>query len=128
MTKGLTGCTENVRGFLGRKPLYKKTKSGAVVYFDISWGLNDPESNRYGTWRHCIAYNQNADKLKNCKPGTFLVLTGWIVTNPVYNEAGIKQYSDGKLVTKEYLVIETATVIERDKPQQNTKQLTLLVE
>jgi hypothetical protein len=125
MNRSITGCTENIRGFLGRKPVMKKTGSCISAYFDVSWGLNDPESNKYGTWRHCIAYNLNAEKIKNCNPGTFFVICGWVVTNPVYDEYGRKQIIDNKPVTREYLVVDTITIIDRDRKQEN-KQLRLV--
>jgi hypothetical protein len=119
MVDGLTGCNEKVKGFLGRKPVIKNNRAGGITaYFDISFGLNDPASDKFGTWRHCIAYNQNVDLIKNCKPGSYLQLTGWIVTNSVYNEAGVKQIADGKPVTREYLIINAVVILKRENKKQ----------
>jgi hypothetical protein len=126
MSEGLTGCNEKIKGFIGRKPVTKKTQDGGLAaYFDISFGLNDPSSNKFGTWRHCIAYHQNAEKIKDCKPGEYLALSGWITTNPVYDEAGNKQIVDGKPVTREYLIVSSVTIVQREKPA-TTKQLNLV--
>jgi single-stranded DNA-binding protein len=126
MTDGLTGCNEKIKGFIGRKPVLKKTQGGGLAaYFDISWGLNDPTSDKFGTWRHCIAYNQNAEYIKDCKPGSYLLVMGWITTNPVYDEAGVKQIVDGKPVTKEYLVVNSMMVIPREKLKAPPQQLSL---
>ncbi len=125
MSGPLTGCTENIRCFLGVKPVIKNTKTGKAAYFDVSWGVNDPQSNKFGTWRHCIAYDQNALIVKDLKPGAYLNISGWITTNPVYNESGIRQYLDGKPVTREYLIIEFVKVIDREKRPQE-KQLSLV--
>jgi len=125
MTEGLTGCNEKIKGFLGRKPVLKKTQNALAAYFDISFGLNLPALDKFGTWRHCIAYHHNAELVKDCKPGSYLQLTGWITTNPVYDEHGKKQIEEGKPVTREYLIVSSVTIISRDKPA-TAKQLNLV--
>jgi hypothetical protein len=126
MTEGLTGCNEKIKGFIGRKPVIKKTKDGGLsAYFDISFGLNEPASDKFGTWRHCIAYHQNAETVKDCKPGSYLQLTGWITTNPLYDEHGKKQLENGKPVTREYLIVSSVLIVLREKPA-TSKQLNLV--
>lgn len=126
MADGLTGCNEKIKGFIGRKPAVKKTTNGGLsAHFDISFGMNDPSSDKFGTWRHCIAYNQNAELIKDCKPGTYLLVMGWITTNPVYDENGMKQFCDGKPVTREYLVVNSMMVIPRSKVNPQNQQLSL---
>ena len=127
MTNGLTGCTENARVFLGNKPTMSKTRQGQdVAYFDVSWGVNEPESGKFGTWRHCIGYGNFALSIKDYRPGAYLKISGWVVTNPIYDKSGKREYIQGKPVTQEYLIISGLELLERYKPEN--QQLSLVGE
>jgi single-stranded DNA-binding protein len=127
MNAGLTGCKESVRGFLGRKPVIKTTNTRQLAaYFDVSWGIQDPDNGKHATWRHCIAYGKNAELVKDCRPGAYLNITGWITTNPVYGESGSREHdAQGKPVTKEYLIVDSIFVKHRDNIPDG-KQLSLV--
>ncbi len=126
MAESLTGCTENIRCFLGNKPVIKKTKAGIkTAYFDVSWGIHDVNAGKIGTWRHCIAYDKEAEIVKELKRGAYLELAGWITTNPLYNENGMRLLSDGKPVTREYLIVKSVIIRQREKSNP-TKQLSLV--
>jgi hypothetical protein len=127
-TKGLTRGDEYVRAFLGKRPYMSKTKDNRdVAYFDVSWGVHNPDDGKFGTWRHCIAYGEYALYVKDCRPGEYLSLAGWIVTNPVIDGNGkILVDSVGKIITKEYLIINSVFIIKRLTDDVRPKQMSLV--
>lgn len=123
---GLTGCDEHIRVFLGGRPVMGKTADGRdKALFDVSWGIHNPDAGRFGTWRHCVAYDKDALYVKGLEPGAYLKLSGWITTNQVFDENNQKVYVNGKPLTKEYLIINSVQIIERQKSPQ-AKQLSLV--
>jgi hypothetical protein len=127
-SKGLTRGDEYIKAFLGKRPYMSVTKEKRVVArFDVSWGIHMPETGKFGTWRHCIAYGDNALKVKDCKGGDYLNVTGFIVTNPVHDENGkLCLDNAGKAITKEYLIVDSVSVIPREKDVSQPKQLSLV--
>jgi hypothetical protein len=124
---GLTGADESCKGFLGSAPYFRNTSDGKLsCFFDVGFGVNDPLSGRHGTWRHCIAYSDIAEKMRGMRGGAFLKVAGWITTNPVWDSSGKRAYSlDGKPVTREYLIVNEVIRLTREKTKQ-TKQLSFV--
>jgi len=124
---GLTEGKENIRAFLGGKPNMGETADGrSKALFDVSWGTHSPENNKFGTWRHCIAYDKEAKYVSQCRPGTYLKIAGWLTTNQVYDEHGRRSFDKyNKPVTREYLIVTAILIIERVKTPQ-AKQLSLV--
>lgn len=124
---GLTGAEENCKGFLGSAPYFRNTADGKLsCFFDISWGVNDPPSGRHGTWRHCIAYSDIAEKMRGMRAGAYLKVVGWITTNPVWDGDGKRSYApDGKPITREYLIVTGVYPLAREKTK-TTKQLSFV--
>lgn len=125
--EGLTEGKENIRAFLGGKPNMGETADGrSKALFDVSWGIHSPENGKFGTWRHCIAYDKEAIYISQCRPGTYLKIAGWLTTNQLYDEHGRRCYDKtGKPVTKEFLIVTALLMIEREKKEQS-KQLSLV--
>ncbi len=123
---GLTGCDENIRVFLGGRPVMGKTSDGRdKALFDVSWGIHNPAIGKFGTWRHCVAYDKQAEYARELKPGAYLKISGWITTNQVFDENGKRVFINGKPLTKEYLIVNTIQIIERNRSPQ-AKQLSLV--
>lgn len=125
--EGLTEGRETIRAFLGGKPNMGETADGRVkALFDVSWGIHSPENNKFGTWRHCIAYDNEAKYVSQCARGSYLKLAGWLTTNQVYDDHGRRSFDkDGKPVTREYLIVTAILIIEREKSPP-AKQLSLV--
>ena len=123
---GLTGAEENIKGHVGINPCMRKTGDGKPVFlFDISWGVNDISKRRFNTWRHCLAYGNYAEQLKDVKKGDYIKVNGWITSNPVYDNDGELVYVNSKPVTKEYLIITSVLLLEKEK-KPAVKQLSLV--
>lgn len=126
MYNNLTGAEEKIKGFLGSSPNFRHTGDGKLTcLFDVGWGVNIPESGRHGTWRHCIAYSELADYMRGMSKGAFLYVTGWITTNPVYDNGKRAYSADGKPVTREYLIVTGVYQKIREKTKQ-VKQLSFV--
>lgn len=123
---GLTGCDENIRCFIGRKPTIRQTREGRLsAFFDVSWGINQPEKSKYATWRHCIAYGPTAEIVRELKPGIYVNVSGWLTTNELKDHDGNKKTDEkGNILTDQYLVVRYISVIERE--QNTEKQLCLV--
>ncbi len=124
---GLTSCRENIKGFLGIISKFRKTNNTGKLcaLFDISFGIGDLAQRKFTTWRHCIAYGENAEIIQTCKTGEYLELSGWITTNPILDVDGKITYVDGKPVTKEYLIVENVFKLKRNM-SESYKQLSLV--
>jgi hypothetical protein len=127
---GLTRGIENIKAFLGACPNMGKTAEGReTAVFDVSWGIHAPDAGKFGTWRHCIAYGDKAVIMRNCRPGQYLALTGWITTNPVYDENHkITRDIKNQPITREYLIVSTVVLLEREKDKEKAKQLSLVAQ
>lgn len=119
--QGLTGIKEEARGFVGRRGLkYDETKKGrSRMKFDIASGISDYTNNKYPTWRHCVAYDALADKLKDIKPGDLVKVAGYIVTEAILDEYyKPKKDSTGEIITVEYLICKSGMTAEHQKLQK----------
>jgi hypothetical protein len=123
--KGKTRGIMDIHGHAGIKSFYNETTDGRNrLYFDVSWGINDIASHRFNTWEHCIAYDRFAEYLKNIKPGDYLHIIGYVVTNPVYSGGKIV-YNKEKPVTKRFTIVTFAEILKDDKKPAE-KQLSLV--
>lgn len=128
--KGLTGCKELIRGFVGGRASikYGQTMFGkAFVKFDLSFGENNPEKNKYPTWRHCAGYGDVVDKVKGLEPGTYIRVAGWPVTEAVMDEYRKPVMVDGRLRLVESLVLIDAEIMDLGAVKQ-ARQLSLGVD
>lgn len=124
--KGLTEIKEYIRGFVGRRGLlFDNTQDGrSRMRFDLAAGKNDTEKNKFATWRHCIAYDKDAEYLKDLKPGDYLKISGWITTEAVRDSFMKPIVKDGQFVTREYLICQDVKMLGYENSQ---RQLPLVV-
>lgn len=124
--KGLTEINEQVRGFVGRRNLkYGQTDNGkSKITFDLGAGITDESQNKYATWRHCIAYGDVAELIKDIRPGNYLSVTGYIVSNARLDEyyKPVKDFR-GYPVMDELLICQKILV----QPHQNIQEKLPLV-
>lgn len=79
--KPLTGIREVAQGYAGAYIQRGTAGNGsAFIKFDVCCNTADEARRQLVTWRHCIAYKKNAEKLAGLKPGDLVRVMGWIVT------------------------------------------------
>lgn len=126
LSEGLTGIKEKATGFVGRQPLADKTISGkSRMRFELACGENKEEFNKFTTWRHCIVYGDKIEPIKNIKKGDLVTVHGWVTTEAVLDEEGKQLLREGRIVTREYLILYSGEI--QDYKQSPEKQLPLVV-
>ena len=123
MVARLTGIKEQATGLIGLKPTVGKTMGGRPkVYFELGIGVENLEKLQYSTWRHCIAYDENALKLENVDKGSRVFVFGWVITQALYDRNGKPVIENESVVKREYLIafkFDTAVqVLSYDKQQE----------
>lgn len=112
-----SGIRESAQGFVGRWVKVDNTQSHKLrIRFDIGCGKPDENAGKLVTWRHCVAYSEIAEKLVNIKTGDFVKVSGWVSTERISRP-------DGPLEKKEYLILFSGELINRD--DVNDYQLSL---
>lgn len=87
--KELTGIKEEARGFVGRSPLFDMTKNGRPrIRLDVYCGENKPENGKYSILRHCVGYDDLAEKLRDVKGGMYFSGYGWLSKETLKDEYG----------------------------------------
>lgn len=111
----LTGGTENLRGFVGRRNLkYSLTfkKERPKLTFDLCILKEDVSRNIAPIWRHCVCYDGIAESLKDIRPGALLKVSGWLTASYMLNNEHKRVMFNDAPVTIETLIV-TYSEIER---------------
>jgi hypothetical protein len=122
--KGLTSCRQEIRGFVGRVKR-DLTKSGKLrIKFDLGIGKDEPEGLRYSFWRHCIAYEEHAERLQNISIGSLVIVWCWTKCEAIRDEANRPVIEDGKILRHEICIVYKSDFIQKGE-YQKVKQLEL---
>lgn len=122
--KKLTGIKEQADGYVGRPPLFSRTKTGDVkVWFDIYCGMNNSDNNKYPILRHCVAYRDKAESLRGMAKGDYVNCRGWLSREALRDEYGNVITENGVVKTIEHLVLWEAKVTPAEA--EKTGQLPL---
>lgn len=123
-TKDKTGIHEEARGFVGRSPLFDFTRGGrSRMRFDIYCGENKPEAGKFHILRHCVAYDELAEKLKEIKSGMYFSGYGWLDREALKDEFGRVVSNNGNPEMIDRLMLWRGEYREHEKVA--VEQLTL---
>lgn len=119
--KNLSGIDETMRGFVGRRGIkfdYTNEKKRPRMRFDLAAGDNNLSLNKIPTWRHCVCYDHLALKMKRIRPGMYVIVSGWVKTEPMLDEycQAIRDLQ-GNIRTIEYLICRSGEFHDHKKLQ-----------
>lgn len=126
MSKWLTGIFENCHLFVGPRQIVRGiAKNGkSRIFFDAAAGIPDESKWVYATWRHCIAYGEQADNLKNIAKGSYIEVSGFIQTVAMRDNSGEIVEHDDMVVKEEHLICVKTRHIPKEE-YQNNRQMPL---
>lgn len=96
-----------------------------VAMFDVVFGINDPKTNKFATWRHGVAYGENALILEQCyQDSRYIDLSGFVTSNGIFVDGVLQKDAFGRPRSKELIVVRSAFILKREGPV--SKQLSLV--
>lgn len=117
--KGLTGIIENVRGFVGNRPMPLfdiTTKGKSRIKFIMACTQEDERHNRLTLWRYCVGYDKTAEKIKDIKPGDRVRAMGSLIREYALDEYYKPQLdSNGNRIIREVLLLYKAELADYEK-------------
>jgi len=116
---GMSGVREQAQGFVGRWVVIDTTANHKLrIRFDLGCGKPDEKRGKLVTWRHCIAYGEQAEKLRDIKQGDLVYVLGWVTTERV-------SHGDEPLAKKEYLILFAGEKVDKGKLAGDDKQMAM---